>query len=200
MKPIGEPLVVTKLFSSLNDPQLVEMIIDGAIGVIATDTVYGLIARATDASALERFYQTKPRNNEPGTIIGASTGQFTVLGFAPRDLEKSRRYWPGAVSVVLDATNVSHNLKHHREALPLRMPNTSDLHTLLKSTGALMTTSANAPGEPTAKTISEAKAYFGNAVDFYVDSGPIDNPPSTIIGFDASGEVIIYRAGAVTIS
>jgi tRNA A37 threonylcarbamoyladenosine synthetase subunit TsaC/SUA5/YrdC len=41
-------------------------------------------------------------------------------------------------------------------------------------------------------------AYFGDSVDFYVDIGDLgERPPSTIIGFNSSGKVIMYRQGAV---
>ena len=62
-----------------------------------------------------------------------------------------------------------------------------------------MTTSANQPGQPTAQNIAEAKAYFDESVDFYVDAGElVDHLPSTIVRVvDDAIEVI--REGAVTI-
>ena len=64
-----------------------------------------------------------------------------------------------------------------------------------------MTTSANHPKEPTATNIRQAIAYFGNSVDFYVDIGDLgERPPSTIIGFDGDGNVIIHRQGVVPVT
>ena len=64
-----------------------------------------------------------------------------------------------------------------------------------------MTSSANKPGEPTATDISGAMAYFGDSVDFYVDAGDLGiRPPSTIIEFDKTGNIIIHRQGAVNIT
>ena len=38
------------------------------------------------------------------------------------------------------------------------------------------------PGEPPANTVTEAKAYFGDTVDFYVDGGNLGGRmPSTLI-------------------
>ena len=43
----------------------------GAIGVIPTDTVYGVVARAADGKAVARLYELKKRDDKPGTLIAA---------------------------------------------------------------------------------------------------------------------------------
>ena len=72
--------------------------------------------------------------------------------------------------MVLEATNVPAYLRQRRESLAVRIPDDETLRQLLSQTGPLMTTSANAPGEPTATTIASARNYFGSTVDFYVDN------------------------------
>lgn len=189
-----------KVFTSVTNPELAEMILDGAVGVIPTDTVYGLVAKASRKGAIDRLYRIKPRHLQPGTTIGSSIEDFRELGFPEVELKKSQQYWPNSVSVVLDATHVEPYLKKRRTDLPVRIPNDWSLTKLLKTTGALMTTSANAPGQPTATNIQAAMDYFGDDVDYYVDAGDLGNrPPSTIIGFDDKGQVIVYRQGAVKI-
>lgn len=172
----------------------------GAIGVIPTDTVYGLVAKAGKRSAVERMYKVKERPHQAGTTIGASIGQFGELGFPYAPLAAANRYWPASLSVVVDATDVADYLKVDRDSLPLRIPDSPQLLQLLAGTGPLMTTSANHPGAPTATNIKQAMAYFGDSVDFYVNVGDLgDRPPSTIIGFDNKGQILIHRQGAVTL-
>lgn len=192
---------MAKVFTSITSPRLVKMINAGAIGVIPSDTVYGLVAKASKRTAIERMYRTKERPSQPGTTIGASIGQFEALGFPYLPLAAANKYWPASLSVVVDATDVHQYLKVDRDSLPVRIPGSSQLLRLLEQTGPLMTTSANHPGEPTATTIRQAMAYFGDSVDFYVDAGDLGvRPPSTIIGFNDDGEVIVYRKGAVIIA
>lgn len=187
-------------FSSLADPELVTLISNGAVGVIPTDTVYGLVARASNEQAVQKLYQTKRRELPPGTMIGASTQSFADLGFDPTQLERVQHYWPAALSVVLDAANISEYLKQNRDALPVRIPSAPALAKLLHQTGPLMTTSANAPKQPTSTSVQMAVDYFGDEVDFYVDGGDLSGrPPSTIIGFGPSGTIVVYRQGAVAI-
>ncbi len=185
-------------FTSLSDPELLARLEQGAVGVIPTDTVYGLVAKASSQTAVERLYATKPRELAPGTMIGPSVESFIELGFASRQLETVAHYWPAALSVVLDAANVAPYLKQRRDAIPVRIPDKPELQALLQRTGPLMTTSANAPGEPTSTTIGMAEEYFGDAVDFYVDGGDLSgHPPSTIIGIKPDHSIIVYREGAV---
>ena len=192
--------MTAKHYTNLNDPELIQLINKGAIGVIPTDTVYGLVAQAANKIAVEKLYQTKRRELPPGTIIGSGIDSFVTLGFDRTHLNRAAQYWPASLSVVLDASFVPNYLKQARDTLPVRIPANTPLAALLSQTGPLMTTSANAPKQPTSSSIKMAVDYFGNEVDFYVDGGDLsDRPPSTIIGFDSTGRVVVYRQGAVQI-
>ncbi len=191
----------TQRYTSVNDKHLANALKNGAVGVLPTDTVYGLVARAADETAVRKLYATKQRESQPGTIIAADIKQLVGLGFNEDQLRTASRYWPARLSVVLDASSVPAYLKHVRIDLPVRIPDNKALRRLLSKTGPLMTTSANAPGEPTAGTLVEAEAYFGEDVDFYTDGGDLrGNPPSTIIGFDPEGNVVLYGQGAVDLA
>lgn len=186
--------------SSLDDPRLATLIADGAIGVMPTDTVYGLVGAATSQQAINRLYQLKPRARQPGTTIAATIDQLIALGFTETEIRKAAHFWPNAVSVEMSAASLPTYLSSGQPHMAARIPATPDLQALLRTTGPLMTTSANTPSAPTSQTIEQAINYFGESIDFYVDIGPLsDRPPSTIIGFDSSGEVIVYRQGAVPI-
>jgi len=52
--------------------------------------------------------------------------------------------------------------------------------------------SANLEGKPPAKTITEAKKYFGDKVDFYVNSGKIIGPASILIQIK-NNKIIVIR-------
>ncbi len=189
---------MAKVFTSLKSPKLIKMINAGAIGVIPTDTVYGLVGKASKRKTIERLYTVKEREHKAGTTIGASISQFQALGFPYNPLAHANRYWPASLSVVIDATNVDSYLKADRESLPVRIPDSPALLDLLTRTGPLMTTSANHPGEPTATNIRQAMAYFGDNVDFYVNFGDLgERPPSTIISISTHGEAKVHRQGAV---
>jgi L-threonylcarbamoyladenylate synthase len=172
----------------------------GVIGVIPTDTVYGVVARAADELAVDRLYKLKHRKGKPGTVVASDINQLEVLGLKHRYLKAVEQFWPGPLSVVIPTSNADLNyLDLGQLSLAVRLPDQKELVELLKKTGPLLTSSANKPDEPTSVNISQARAYFKDEVDFYINGGDLsDNKPSTIIRvLDDAIEVL--RQGAVKI-
>lgn len=181
------------------DSYVTSLLRPGSVGVLPTDTVYGLVARAADPVAVERLYRLKQRENKPGTLIAASIDQLVELGIKRRYLTAVAQYWPGAVSVVVPCESKLGYLHQGKFSLAVRLPAVTELQALLLQTGPLLTSSANMPGEPTAVSIAEARSVFGDDVDFYVDGGELVNrPPSTVIRI-VDDAVEVLREGAVTI-
>jgi L-threonylcarbamoyladenylate synthase len=171
----------------------------GAVGVIPTDTVYGIVARAADREAVTRLYRVKSRENKPGTIIAASVDQLAELGIKKRYLTAVEQWWPGAISVVVPCGDGLEYLHQGRRSLAVRIQDRENLREKLSQTGPLLTSSANHPGQPVASTIAEAKKYFGDTVDFYEDGGDMSNhEPSTVIRI-IDDAIEILRPGAVHI-
>jgi len=187
-----------QILTSLSDPKLVALLQQGAVGVVPTDTVYGLVCRAADEQAVNRLFSSiKPREQKPGTLIAANIDQLVALGIKARYLKAVEQFWPGPISVETPHQIAYLNRSTGRQAI--RIPADEPLLALLEQVGPLQTTSANAPDQPVATTAAEAQTYFGDTVDFYVDGGDLSNrPPSTIIRIiDDAIEVI--REGAVKI-
>jgi len=72
------------------------------------------------------------------------------------------------------------------------------LRFLLRKTGPLVAPSANPEGLDPALTIRQAKKYFSNMVDFYIDRGKLESSPSTLVKIEA-GNIIVLREGVVVI-
>lgn len=192
-------LLAMEHITHLTDDNLIQLLQGGAVGVLPTDTVYGLVASANDPQAVARLYGLKHRERKPGTLIAASIDQLVELGFKRRYLTPVSQFWPGAVSVVIPCDTDLQHLHQGVGSLAVRIPDNPALLELLQKTGPLQTSSANQPGDPPAVTVSEAETCFSDSVDFYVDGGDLsDQLPSTVIRvIDDAIEVL--RRGAVTI-
>lgn len=178
--------------------EVVEPIKRGEIGIIPTDTQYGLVARAKSITAVESLYKVKSRENKPGTLVAANIQQLVELGLKKRYLTAVENYWPGAVSVIIPTGLTLGYLHVGKLSLAVRIPDNQQLVSLLNQTGPLITSSANPPDKEPAVTVEEAQKYFGDSVNFYVDGGKLDNPPSTIIRI-VDDAVEVLREGAVKI-
>ncbi len=71
---------MTHYYTQLTDETLINEIKRGAVGVLPTDTVYGLAASALNPEATKKLYTLKNRERKPGTVIAASYEQLIRLG------------------------------------------------------------------------------------------------------------------------
>lgn len=172
----------------------------GKIGVMPTDTVYGIVGSALNPGTVEKIYNLRQRSSDKPFIILISSiqdlGKFdVVLTLAQTDfLEK---IWPNPLSVVLPVTGEKFKYLHRgKNSLAFRMPKDEKLLNLLKQTGPLVAPSANLAGSQVAETILDAKRYFGNQVSFYLDRGKLKSQPSTIIQLYEDGTKIVLRKGS----
>lgn len=171
----------------------------GQIGVIPTDTVYGLVAVATDRLAVERLYRLKNRQLKPGTIIAADIDQLVNLGLKKRYLMAVSQFWPGAVSVVIPTSDDKLTYLHQGlMSLAVRIPADESLRQLMIKTGPLLSSSANLPGQLPAQTIKKAKEYFGEQVDFYIDGGDLSNRSASTLIRMVDDVIEILRLGSVS--
>ncbi|MBP7806943.1 threonylcarbamoyl-AMP synthase [Candidatus Saccharibacteria bacterium] len=188
-----------KVFSTLADDNLIRLIKSGAVGVLPTDTVYGLVALATNEQATKRLYELKQSDKKPGTLIAASIDQLVDLGVKARYLKAVEQYWPNPISVVIPLGTVLPYLHQGLYSIAIRIPSEPAIIALLEQTGPLITTSANHTGEPPASTMQSAQKYFGDTVDFYVDGGDISNRQASTIIRIVDDAVEVLRKGSIMI-
>lgn len=182
--------------------KIMEILKGGGVGVLPTDTIYGLVGQALNKKTVERIYRLKRRKPDKPLII--LIGELADLDKFGVKIEKKtkeflKKYWPGAVSVILPCKKKEFVYLHRwTQTLAFRLPSKSSLRKLLKETGPLVAPSANPEGLPPARTIKEAKEYFGKEIDFYWGKGEAEGLPSTLVKIE-EGELEILRKGAVKI-
>lgn len=168
-------------YTQLNDPNVLALLKAGKVGVLPTDTVYGVVCSASNEAAVHSLYKAKHREHKPGTIIAASVDQLVQLGLKPRYLKAVEQFWPGPISVIIPIYELQY-LHLGKLGVAVRIPAPEDLRTLLEKSGPLLSSSANITTKPVATTLEEAQKYFGDTVDFYVDGGDMSgHKPSTLL-------------------
>lgn len=184
------------------DFKVAEVIRSGGVGVLPTDTIYGLVGTAMNEETVERLRFLRKRGSEkPFIILIASISDLQKFDVVVSEKEKNflKKVWPGKVSVVLKCENKKLWYLHRGlESLAFRIPADEKLRAVLKQTGPLVAPSANWEGHVPAKNIAEAQKYFGDAIDFYVDGGEINSAPSTLIKLERE-KITVIRQGDVKI-
>lgn len=182
--------------------EIIDVLKSGGVGVIPTDTLYGMVASVWHPQAVERGYFLRNRDLEKACIILiADIADLETFSVHPSPKERVwlDSVWPGKVSVLLPCSDTAlRYLTRGTGNLAFRIPDDESLRTFLRETGPLIAPSANPQGEKPAETIAGAKQYFGDAVDFYLDGGTLRGEPSTIVKLE-SNRVTVLRPGAVEI-
>lgn len=150
-----------------------------------TDTIYGLTGSAFSKKAVERIYKVKKRKKGKPFIILISSLKDLKSFNIKLSKEASvflRKIWPGKISVILPCSEKKLFYLHRgKESLAFRIPKNLWLRNLLSRTGPLVAPSANFENMAPAKTVGQAKKYFGDKIDFYFDKGEIKGKPSLIL-------------------
>ena len=177
--------------------EIVSILSGGGVAVIPTDTIYGLVGQALNPVTVERIYGIKKRAPEkPCIILVSDILELSCFAVTLSEIqkEKIKEYWPGPVSVIVDIEDTNFEyLDRGTGTLAFRLPGREDLVEIIKQTGPLIAPSANPEGMTPAGNISEARAYFGEAVDAYLDGGDISGKASKIIKLEKDGGVTVIR-------
>jgi L-threonylcarbamoyladenylate synthase len=114
------------------------------------------------------------------------------LWLALSGVEGSAAFSP--TSVILDCPEDIFSYLHRgTQTLAFRLPASANLRELLLKTGPLIAPSANIEGLPPAKNIEEARNYFGDAVDLYMDGETIAGKASRVVRLHNDGSITILR-------
>ena len=190
-----------------NNKNLVKILENNGVVVMPTDTIYGIAGKAEDESVVSRIYAIRKRNPDKPCIILigdiVELEKFSVV-LSEAQREKLKEHWPisaiadighnRAVSIVLDCNNDRFSYLHRgTNTLAFRAPTSQGLRDLLMKVGPLIAPSANTEALPPSQNIAEAKKYFGNAIDLYVDGGSIAGKASKVIKLHKDGSVVILR-------
>ena len=168
----------------------------GAVLIVPTETVYGLICDWNDEEARKKIYDLKHRS--PAKLFAAfvpNVSEAEKLCGIPLPQAAKRlaeKFMPGAITLIVPDKNGA--------TFGFRIPDHPFILDLLKHYNkALASTSANLSGEPPALDLSTALRTIDGSPAGAVDGGklPEDSVPSTIIQVTADNQVKIIREGLV---
>jgi L-threonylcarbamoyladenylate synthase len=174
----------------------------GAVVGVPTDTVYGLAAALGDDDAIESLFAAKRRpDSVPIAVLCATQEQAASLSTSWNHAASrlTRRFWPGPLTVVVEASDELTVKLGARRGIGMRVPADLTCLALLGRTGPLAVTSANLHGEPPSTSAAQVAAAFGDSVvRAVVDDGPRDGDVSSVVDL-TSGSVVVLREAALAL-
>jgi L-threonylcarbamoyladenylate synthase len=176
----------------------------GGAVAFPTETFYGLAAAALDPASVKRIFALKGRpDSKPLLVLVDSVAMAETVahvGEPARALMK--RYWPGALTLVLPARAiVPADVTAGTGTLGVRVSSHPIAYGLVRTLGEPVTApSANPSGREPPTTARAVVAYFGDGLDLVLDGGPTaGGAPSTVLDMTVDPPAII-RQGAVVVT
>lgn len=176
------------------DETIISAIKNGAVGVMPTDTIFGLVASVKFPESIQRIYDVKNRPTDRRCIVLiGNRGQMPALGInpTPKQLEVLNEFWPGPFSLDLKCDDTLPYIHNAKFSIAVRMPAETWLRQMINQTGPIVATSANISGEATPSNLEEIKFKLPG-LDFYID-GPVSTEPSKLGKLDENGDIFWLR-------
>jgi 5-(carboxyamino)imidazole ribonucleotide mutase len=182
--------------------EAVDVLLDGGVIALPTDTVYGLAADATNPAAVAKLYEIKQRSaDKPVAVLIDSTRMFrTLVTELPQGVEALlERHWPGPLTLVARKRKAALQAISRDVSLGLRMPDSVVALGLISMLGRpVAATSANLAGQAPARTAQEIAERFGDQLDLILDAGPAPETGDSTVLTVLETPFRILREGAVT--
>ena len=175
----------------------------GGLVAFPTETVYGLGADASSASAIARLYAVKGRPGDHPVIVHFADAEkaFAWASEVPEAAKKlAARFWPGPLTLILKrAEHVADGVTGGQDTVGLRVPQHPLARELLAAFGGgLAAPSANRFGRVSPTTAQHVREDLGGDVDLVLDGGPCGvGIESTIVDL-SRGRPVLLRPGGVS--
>ena len=180
-------------------PRAAQVLRDGGVVVMPTDTVYGLTCGINHHDAIKRIYKLK--DMDPKKPLSILVGDMSAVGKYAKGVSTPafrilKRVLPGPFTFIFVASaEVPKIMLRKRRTIGIRMPDNPIALALLAEMGEpLLSSSIRDPEQLFVNDPEEIEKSLGNHVDMVIDGGILTPTPSTVV--DLSGpEPVLLRDG-----
>ncbi len=159
-------------------------ILDGAVFVYPTDTIYGIGCDAANFDSVARLRLIKGLPDEKPVSVIAPSKQWIIDNC---EISKQAEEWldklPGPYTLILKLKNkdcIANNISGS-DTIGVRIPDHFFSHIATEINRPIVTTSANVCGNLNMTCLDDLDNSIGNKVDFVIDEGKLSGKASTVI-------------------
>jgi L-threonylcarbamoyladenylate synthase len=179
-----------------------DLLENGQVVAIPTETVYGLAASLSHSEAIERIFTLKGRPAKNPLIVHvADMSQVSYYSREiPEDFDKlARAFWPGPLTMVIPSQPewVPTTVRAGLPTVAFRIPSHPLTLQVLNRVGPLVMPSANLSGKPSATRPEHVEVDFGEDFPILNGGNSLRGLESTIL-FHRKDRWEICRLGALT--
>ena len=180
-----------------------QLISNGELVAIPTETVYGLGANGLDETAVAKIFEAKGRPQDNPLILHISGPEQIELfchHIPQKAYDLAERFWPGPLTIVLPARdNVPKRTTGGLSTVAVRCPDCDVTREIIRLSGVpIAAPSANISGKPSTTTAEHVRHDHDGRIAAIVDGGPCRvGVESTIVDLTEKRPRLL-RPGGVT--
>ena len=193
-----------KKYSGKVIQQAYEILSNGELLAIPSETVYGLGADATSDSAISKIYKLKKRPHINPLILHVSNIKM-VEQFAetnPLFYLLSNYFWPGPLTMILNQrknNNISELATSNLSSVAVRLPDNKIFQNIIeKFNNPIAAPSANISGNISPTNPYHVYEDFGEEIKLIIDGGQSEKGVESTVVDIRSQDIIILRHGPIT--
>ena len=193
-----------KKYSGKVIQQAYEILTNGELLAIPSETVYGLGADATSDSAISKIYKLKKRPHINPLILHVSSIHM-VEQFAETNqlfYLLSNYFWPGPLTMILNQkknNNISELATSNLSSVAVRLPDNKIFQNIIeKFNNPIAAPSANISGHISPTNPYHVYEDFGEEIKLIIDGGQSEKGVESTVIDIRSNDIIILRHGPIT--
>lgn len=184
-------------------PRAAELLREGKLVAIPTETVYGLAADALNGPAVARIFSAKGRPQDNPLIVHIAKERewgALVREIPPAAHKLAERFWPGPLTVILEKSDIiPEEVSAGLSTVAVRCPSHPAAQAVIRAAcRPLAAPSANLSGRPSPTTAERVMEDMKGRIEAVLDGGPCAvGVESTVLSL-VGGMPRLLRPGGIT--
>ena len=180
-----------------------ELLRNGEIVGVPTETVYGLAGDARDKEAIKKIFEAKGRPSDNPLIVHISNMNMlkNLVSHISEDAQMlANAFWPGPLTIIMPKSNfVCDEVTAGLNSIGIRMPaNKTALEIIEKSKIPFAAPSANLSGKPSPTTAQAVYDDMNGKIPLIIDNGECDTGVESTVISILNDVPTILRPGIIT--
>lgn len=181
-----------------------EILRNGGLVAIPTETVYGLAANALDGKAVKKIFEAKGRPQDNPLIVHISEVNQVydlVSCFTPLAKKLAEAFWPGPLTIILPKKDIiPKEVTCAMSTVGIRLPENENARKIITAAGVpLAAPSANSSGRPSPTAAKHVFDDMNGRIDAIVDGGECSVGVESTVVYAADGEEpLLLRPGGIS--
>ena len=180
-----------------------EILKNGGLVAMPTETVYGLAANALDGAAVAKIFKAKGRPADNPLIVHIAEFEelYPLVSSVPEKAKAlAEAYWPGPLTIILPKSDIiPDEVSAGLSTVAVRMPSHPTAHELIKKSSCpLAAPSANSSGLPSPTTAQHVVDDMDGKIDAIIDGGECAVGIESTVVTLATEVPCLLRPGGIT--